>query len=172
VTGSTSRLAVAVGVCLVLFALPGCAADAAPGREPSGSDVSDAAARVDEWARTQFPQVYAGLETRAARVLVYRKPSPEFDAGLRALDLPAPAVPRDAPYAAPELEALATRIVGDIEYWRGQGIEIASVGARHDGSAVEVGSPQADQLAPRLTARYGPTPPAVVEQVGPIRPAN
>lgn len=170
------RLTAAAGVCVLGIAVPACGSAAAnpppPPATTQASDASEAAAQVERWARERFPQLYAGLETQDGKVLVYRKPSAEFDEGLRGLQLPAPAVPLDAPYSSPELEALASRIVADIPYWRAQGIEIMSVGARHDGTAVEVGSPQAQRLAPLLPGRYGTTPPAVAEDVGPVAPAR
>lgn len=121
---------------------------------------------MDSWARERFPQLYAGIETRDGQVLVYRMPSPAFDAALR--ELAVPAVPMDAPYAAPTLDALADRVVADIPYWERQGIDVTSVGARHDGTAVDVGTTQPQRLAPLLASRYGSAPPALAEPVGPI----
>ncbi|MGD9527179.1 hypothetical protein [Pseudonocardia sp.] len=160
----------AVAACLVLAAVPSCASAGAtqpPPAAPAGA-AADAAGEVDRWARERFPQLYAGVATEDARVLVYRKPSAEFDAALRELRLPAPTVPLDAPYSAPELEALASRVVADIPYWREQGIDVMSVGARYDGTAVDVGTPQPERLAPLLPGRYGTTPPAQAEAIGPI----
>lgn len=162
------------GACLALASLTGCAAAvpppaaAAEGRIDMGEDAS----RVDQWARERFPEVYAGIETSDAGLIVFRKPSAAFDEGLRTLGVSTPVVLRDAPYANAELATLAERVLADVDYWAGQGIEITSVGARADGTAVDVGSPQADRLTPRLAGRYGTTPPAIAEPVGPIVPAN
>ncbi|MGE3285751.1 MAG: hypothetical protein AB7J32_06555 [Pseudonocardia sp.] len=162
----------AVAACLVLAAVPSCASAAGPPAPaaPAAPAASDAASEVDRWAHERFPQVYAGVQTEDTRVLVYRKPSAEFDAALRELQLAVPAAALDAPYSAPELAALASRVVADIPYWRTQGIDVVSVGARHDGTAVDVGTPQPGQLAPLLPGRYGTAPPARAEPLGPLAP--
>lgn len=173
------RLGVAAGTCVLAMAVPACGAAAAgppPAREPISTvqegDVSDAATTVDQWARERFPGNYAGIEIEDSRVEVYRTPSAAFDDGLRRLDLRAEAVPRDAPYSARELQALADRVTSDIGYWQGRGIEISSVGARQDGTAVEVGTPEPEKLGPLLAGRYGSAPPAVAVAVGRIEPAR
>lgn len=160
----------AVAACLLLAAVPSCGTASAaqpPAASPAGA-TEDTADQVDRWARERFPQVYAGLQKHEGRVLVYRKPSPEFDAGLRELRPPAPVETIDAPYSAQELEAVSSRVVADIPYWRGQGIDVMSVGSRFDGTAVDVGTPQPQQLEPLLPGRYGTTPPVHAEPLGPV----
>ena len=62
------------------------------------------------------------------------------------------------------------RIVGDREYWAGQGLAISSVNARQDGTTVEVGSADSARAGQLLADRYGPVPPVTVIQMGPIAP--
>lgn len=133
--------------------------------------MNDAAAKVDQLGRERFAAQYAGLEIGADQLIVFRKPSAAFDDAVRAQKLDVPVDLRDAPYSAAELQALADRVAADVDYWQGRGIEISSIGARQDGTAVEVGTPQPDKLAPLLPGRYGATPPAVAVQIGPIAPA-
>lgn len=165
--------------CALALAVPtgglGSTADASPVPGTTAQvrgDVSEDADRVDRWARDRFPGHYAGLDTTDGRITVFRVPSAEFDDGLRGMALSTETVVRDAPFSNRDLEALASRVVADIGYWKGEGIEVMAVGARHDGTAVAVGSPQAGRLAPLLPGRYGTAPPAVAEQLGPVAPAS
>jgi hypothetical protein len=171
------RLGLAAAACAVLMTVPGGAvAHASPAPEPSPAAqqtaAEDAAMQVDRMGRERFPDVYAGVELREQRVLIFRLPSAPFDQAVRELQLPAEHELHDAPYSARVLEELAQRVVADIEFWKGQGIQIMSVGSRPDGTAVEVGTPQAAQLAPQLPGRYGTNPPALAEPIGPVAPAN
>lgn len=174
-----TRLSAVTGACVLALVVPvaGIATAApepvaAPAAAQMRSDVNEDAGRVEQWAHERFPDLYAGLATFDTKLLVFRKPSAEFDTELGRLELSTPVELRDAPYSNRELEVLANRVVGDIGYWQTQGVEIMSVGARNDGTAVEVGTPQADKLGPLLPGRYGVTPPAVAESVGPVAPAG
>jgi len=157
------------------LAVAGCGTDPAPGEQApmpavQAGAVNDAATVVDRLGRERFPEHYAGIEITDGRVLVYRTPSPAFDDAVRSKNLNVPVDLRDAPHSARELQALADRIATDLGYWRGEGFEIFSIGARYDGTAVEVGALRPEQLAPRLVERYGPTPPMVAVATGPIVP--
>lgn len=172
--GTSRRLGVAAGAVVVTIAMQACGSGAgSSAQEPvpavPEADVHDAAGKVEQLGRERFPERYAGLEISDGRIVVYRKPSAEFDAALGGLGA---VEPRDAPYSAEELQTLADRIAADIGYWQDRGIEISSVGARQDGTAVEVGTPQPAELSPLLPARYGSNPPAVATAVGPIVPAG
>jgi len=134
--------------------------------------VSILATRVDQLGREQFAAQYAGVELSDGGVVVYRKPSAEFDQAVHGLNLPGAVELRDAPYAAGELEALAERIARDIPYWQGRGLTISSVGPLQDGTAVEVGTPEPEKLAPLLPERYGAAPPIRVVSMGPVVPAG
>ncbi|MGH3751400.1 MAG: hypothetical protein ACRDRP_01680 [Pseudonocardiaceae bacterium] len=116
----------------------------------------------------RFPAHYAGLELLAGQVVVYRKASTDFDQALQGLRLPVEVVVRDAPYSAAELQALVERIQGDFAYWQGLGVPISTVGARHDGTAVAVGTEHPDQASRLLAQRYGAVPPVVVARIGPL----
>jgi len=176
VSRRTTQLATLAGALLLALAapLPGVALAATATSPAAGlrSDVSEDASRVDSWGRARFPEFYAGVQTYDAKLVVFRRPSAAFDDELRGLELSSPTEPHDAPHSSQELEALAERVVADIGYWRDQGIEVLSVGARPNGSAVEVSSPQADRLAPLLPGRYGTVPPAVAEPVSPPPPSG
>ncbi len=76
----------------------------------------------------------------------------------------------DAPYSAAELQTLVDRIAGDFDYWRGIGVPITTVGARQDGSAVEVGTayPDLDRVSRLVAQRYGAVPPIVVVRRDPV----
>lgn len=170
------RLGLAAATCALLVTLPGAPvayASPVPAPVPANqeSEVDEAAMRVDRMGRERFPDVYAGVELRESRLVAFRVPSPAFDQAVRDLRLSVETELVDAPYSAQALEGLASRVVADIGYWKSQGIEVMSVGARPDGTAVEVGTPQADRLAPLLPGRYGTTPPAVAEPIGPAAPA-
>jgi hypothetical protein len=172
-----TRLGLAAAACAVLLAVPGGAvahANPAPGPfpTPQETEAEDAATRVDRMGRERFPDVYAGVELREQRVVIFRMPSAPFDQAVQELRLPVETESHDAPYSARTLEGLAQRVVADIEFWKGQGIQIMSVGSRPDGTAVEVGTPQAAQLGPQLPGRYGTNPPALAEPIGPVAPAG
>ncbi|MGQ0572636.1 MAG: hypothetical protein ACT4RN_00350 [Pseudonocardia sp.] len=166
-------LALTVAIAVPSVALASSAPLPAAQKNPAvqENDVDDAALQVDRMGRERFPDVYAGVELRERRIVVFRVPSPAFDDELRRLDLRVPAELVDAPYSGRALESLAARVVADIGFWKAQGIEIMSVGARPDGTAVQVGTPQAPRLAPLLPGRYGTDPPAVAEQIGPVTAA-
>jgi hypothetical protein len=123
---------------------------------------------VDQLGRERFPAHYAGLELLAGQVVVYRKASTDFDQALRALHLPVQVVARDALYSAAELQLLVERIRGDSAYWQGVGVPINTVGPRHDGTAVEVGTEDPDQASRLLSERYGAVPPVVVIRARPV----
>ena len=145
--------------------------EAGPGR--SSMSLDEQAALVDQLARGRFPDLYAGLDVNDGRVAVYRTMGDgwrAFDDAVRGLGLADPVAIREAPYSAVELDRLVGRIVGDREYWAGQGLAISSVNARQDGTTVEVGSADSARAGQLLADRYGPVPPVAVIQMGPITP--
>ncbi|MGH3897042.1 MAG: hypothetical protein ACRDTA_02075 [Pseudonocardiaceae bacterium] len=129
--------------------------------------MSKSAGQVEQLGE-RFPAHYAGLELVAGQIVIYRKPSTDFDQALQGLHLPVEVVVRDAPYSAAELQPLVERIQGDFDYWRGLGVPIITVGARHDGTAVEVGTERPDQASRLLPQRYGAVPPVVAVRTGPV----
>lgn len=162
-------------VLVVAIPAQGCATGTSAGSPPSPepttesheSAVSTSAGQVQQLGE-RFPAHYAGLELVAGQIVVYRKPSTDFDQALQDLHLSAEVVVRDAPYSAAELQPLVERIQGDFAYWRGLGVPISTVGARHDGTAVEVGTERPDQASRLFSQRYGTVPPAVAVRMGPV----
>ena len=138
------------------------------GREPAGGDVNDLAERVERVALQRFPDRYAGLEISGDRLVLYRKPSPQLDAAVRALSGEARLVLRDAPYSARELQRVRDDVLADADHWRRRGIVISSVAVKHDGTAVEVGTANVERARRELSQRYGATAPLEVVAAGPI----
>jgi hypothetical protein len=133
----------------------------------------DLATKVTQAGEGQFAAVYAGLELTPdqLRLIVYRKPSAEFDAYLRTAAGDGCLMVRDAPHSQAELLALVHRISDDFGYWRKRGIAINSVGPNHDGTGVEVGTQNITAAQVELPMRYGMAVPIKVVEQGPIVPA-
>jgi hypothetical protein len=128
--------------------------------------------KVQADGERRFAAVFAGVEVvpEQVRMIVYRKPSAEFDAYLRAEAGEECVIVRDAAHTQAELAALADRISADMAYWRGRGIAINTVGPKHDGSGVEVGTQNVIAAEVELPRRYGTAVPINVVDQGPIRP--
>ena len=173
--GGAGRRGLEISALALAIAIQACGTGASSGSprfpepttESHEGDVSKSAGLVERLGE-RFPAHYAGLELLAGQVVVYRKASTDFDQALRGLHLPVEVVVRDAPYAAAELQPLAERIQGDSAYWRGLGVPISTVGALHDGTAVEVGTERPDQASRLFPQRYGTIPPVVVVRMGPM----
>lgn len=134
----------------------------------TGEPVDDLAERVEQLARGQYPDHYAGVEVSEGGVVLYRKPSPELDEAVRDLDDEGVVVFRDAPYSCRELERLRDEIVDDAEHGRLDDVEVSSVAVKHDGTAVEVGVVDIDKARRELTRRFGTSAPLQVVRSGPI----
>jgi hypothetical protein len=129
-------------------------------------------ARIDQEGRSRFAESFAGLEVdqEQVRAYVYRVPSATFDDFIRDSAEDVCIVVRDAAHAATELTYWHDRVVADLGYWKHEGIHIATIGALHDGSGVEVGTPDLDRARPALSARYGPEAPLIFRSQGPVQP--
>ena len=77
---------------------------------------------------------------------------------------------RDAAHAATELAAWQDRLVADLQTWTGQGLQIFTVGTRHDGAGVEVGVQDVTQAKDQLLSRSGRSAPLIFVEQGPVRP--
>jgi hypothetical protein len=137
-------------------------------------ELDAAMARIDRAGREQHPGSYAGLEVDQAyvRAIVYRVPSAAFDDAIRYAAEDACVVVRDAPHALTELTAWHDRLVADLPYWTGRGVRITSVGARHDGVGVEVGTQDLSQARVEFPGVYGPSAPLVLVESGPVTPLS
>jgi hypothetical protein len=155
-----------------------------------------AIARIEEAGRARFGATFAGVELDepGLRAIVYRVPPSAASAGAHpsggglgpaASDGGGPAdvddmvreaaagvcvVVRDAPHGADELSALHRRITADLPFWQQRGLRISTVGARHDGAGVEVGTQDPARARTELPARYGADAPIIVVEEGPVFP--
>jgi hypothetical protein len=158
----------------------GCAVARAPHRVLMGDTpmlvtppaLDAAMARIDAGGRADHAGSYAGLEVdqEQVRAIVYRVPSATFDDFVRRSAEDACIVVRDAAHGLTELTAWHDRLVGDLATWTGEGLPISSVGARHDGAGVEVGTSDVVRAREALLARYGEAAPLIFVEQGPVTP--
>jgi hypothetical protein len=128
--------------------------------------------RIDQAGRAEFRQSYAGLEVdqEHVRAIVYRVPSTPFDDFIRKAAEDMCVNVRDAVHSTADLAVWHDRVLADLPYWSHEGIGIVSVGARHDGSGVEIGVRDAQKARPPLVARYGARAPLIIVSADPVRP--
>ncbi|MCA2213790.1 hypothetical protein [Jidongwangia harbinensis] len=133
-----------------------------------------AMARIEEGGRADFADSYAGLEVNQehVRAVVYRVPSAAFDDFIRRAAEDTCVLVRDAAHARAELVGWQERVAADLDAWAGAGVPIATVGARHDGAGVEVGTPDVSRTRRALTARYGRTAPLIFVEQGAVTPLS
>ncbi|GID96833.1 hypothetical protein ACFQFC_26745 [Amorphoplanes digitatis] len=131
-----------------------------------------AIARIDAGGRADHAASYAGLEVdqQHVRAIVYRVPSAEFDDFIRFSAENTCVVVRDAVHSLTELTAWHDRIVADLAAWTAAGVHISSVVARHDGTAVEIGTPDVDLARIELPRGYGRAAPLTFVEQGPVLP--
>ncbi|MBO3740710.1 hypothetical protein [Actinoplanes flavus] len=128
--------------------------------------------RIDRGGRERFADSFAGLEVDQLRVraIVYRVPSEVFDDFIRESAEDTCVVVRDAAHAVAELTRWHDRVVADLPYWDSRGIRIVTVGSRHDGVGVEIGTRDIDRIRREFPDRYGADAPLVFVEEGPVRP--
>jgi hypothetical protein len=133
-----------------------------------------AIARIDEGGRGDFKDSYAGLEVDQQRVraVVYRVPSAGFDDFIRQAAGNACIWVRDAAHSVADLGVWHDRVLADLGFWTARGIRIATIGARHDGAGVEIGTQDLDRARLELPARYGSRAPLVFIEEGPVVPLS
>lgn len=136
------------------------------------ADLDAVMGQIEHEGRARFAESYAGLEVvpEQVRTIVYRVPSAPFDVFVREVAGDTCVVVRDAAYSAVQLAALADRISADLDYWRERDVRINTVGPRHDGSAVQVGTEDVARARVELPKRYGVRPPVVVVEEAPVVP--
>lgn len=116
-----------------------------------------AANTVQPVLETTFAATFAGLELRhdVPVMVVYRKPDPRLDAEMARLAPGVRAEFRDAKYTLTEMKAAGTRVMDDLEYWKGRGAHVNAVGPETDGSGVRVYThDEPRDLATLLRERY------------------
>jgi hypothetical protein len=168
----------------LVMTAPGCGEDSgdetgrrtAPtgGWRTAGCEFSRPMERIDRGGRERFATSFAGLEVDQIRVraIVYRVPSDAFDDFIRANAEDSCIVVRDAAHAMAELTGWHDRVVADLPYWDAQGLRITTVGSRHDGVGVEIGTRDLEATRSGLLARYGDDAPLVFVEEGPVRPLS
>jgi hypothetical protein len=129
-------------------------------------------ARIDRAGRGDFTTSYAGVEVdqQQVRAVVYRVPSAAFDDFVRQQADNACVIVRDAAHSAGDLAVWHDRVLADLPFWTSRGIRIVTIGARHDGAGVEVGTRDLERARMELPARYGARAPLIFVAEGPITP--
>jgi hypothetical protein len=152
-----------------LVRLPHQAAGGVPGTPPR---LEAAMARIDRGGRREFAASFAGIEVdeRRGRAIVYRVPSAAFDDFIREAAEDACVVVRDAAHSGEALTEWHDRVLADLGFWTHQGVQIVSIGARHDGSGVEVGVRDVPRARRELLGRYGQDAPLLFVEQEPVRP--
>ena len=138
------------------------------------AELSAAMDRIDRGGRADFADSYAGVEVdqQEVRAVVYRVPSAPFDDFIRRAAEDVCIVVRDAAHSAVDLAFWHDRVLADLPFWTHRGIRIVSIGARHDGAGVEIGTRDLDHARLELPARYGSRAPFVFVEEGPILPLD
>jgi hypothetical protein len=136
--------------------------------------LSAAMERIEQGGRLRFPESFAGIEVDQARVraIVYRVPaaSTEFDDFIRHAAENNCVVVRDAAHAVAELGAWHDRVVADLSFWTVRGVRIVTVGSRHDGAGVEIGTQDLERARGEMTAHYGAEAPLIFVEQAPATP--
>ncbi|WIM96016.1 hypothetical protein ACTOB_008169 [Actinoplanes oblitus] len=130
--------------------------------------------RIEQGGRTRFRDSYAGIEVDQLRVraIVYRVPAgaAEFDDFIRHAAEHSCVVVRDAAHAVAELADWHDRVVADLAFWTARGVRIVTVGSRHDGAGVEIGTRDVDRARRELPAHYGAQAPLMFVEEAPVTP--
>ncbi|MGK5679358.1 hypothetical protein [Actinoplanes sp. URMC 104] len=136
------------------------------------ADLEAAMNRIEQGGRTEFPDSYAGLEVdqENAHAVVHRVPSAAFDDFIRRAAENTCIVVRDAAHTAADLAVWHDRVLADLDYWSHNGVRIVSVGARHDGAGVEIGTQDLARARAELPVRYGPEAPLLFVEEAPVSP--
>ncbi len=131
-------------------------------------------AQIDETGRREYATSFAGLEVDQSevRAIVYRVPSAAFDDFIRRSAEDVCVVVRDAVNSAAELAYWHDRVLADLPYWTDKGVRIVTIGARHDGTGVEIGTRDIVRARAELPAHYGQRAPLIFLEEGPVRPLS
>ena len=134
-------------------------------------EMSNALSRIHQAGESTFQDVFAGVEVIPEKgyAIVYRVPSPEFDAFIREAAGAQCVLVRDAAFANARLRTLQDRITRDTAFWRQRGITINTTGTNHDGSGVVVGTLDVAKARAELPKHYGTEIPIIItEEAAPI----
>lgn len=138
------------------------------------AQLSAAMERIEQGGRLRFPDTFAGIEVdqRRVRAIVYRVPtaSSEFDDFIRETAKTNCFVVRNAAHAVAELGVWHDRVVADLAYWTVRGVRIVTVGSRHDGAGLEIGTRDVAKARDEMPAHYGGDAPLIFVEQGPATP--
>ncbi|BCY15076.1 hypothetical protein [Actinoplanes sp. L3-i22] len=136
--------------------------------------LSAAMERIEQAGRLRFAATFAGLEVDQQRVraIVYRVPakSTEFDDFIRETADDNCIVVRNAAHGVAELGLWHDRVVADLAYWTVRGVRIVTVGSRHDGAGLEIGTRDVAKARHEMPAHYGAGAPLIFVEQGPATP--
>jgi hypothetical protein len=118
--------------------------------------LDEAAKAIENRCRADFPESFTSLsvDRSGGGILVWRGDDTRIDEAVRR-DFPdVPVTFRRGGHDQHTLERILDRVERDREYWRGQGVDIATLGLL-DGRGVTIGTPQAATAAHAIEERYG-----------------
>jgi hypothetical protein len=129
---------------------------AVPSAWPNQDELNQIAMAVGHLGAGEFAEIYAGLsiDVQDDRVDVWARDSAEFEAAIEAMPWSHRVRLHPAGHAAIDLEPTFQQILRDQDYWRQQGLPVVQSGVRHDGSCVEVGTPEPEQAERAFAQRY------------------
>ncbi len=160
----------------LLQAAPACPADVGDGPTPplrtnpdpaaSGfpinhGELSDIGEAVRQLAESRYKSVYAGLaiNTDADVVDVWSKKSAGFTAEINAQPWANRVRMHEAPYSNADLEPTFFRIIfDDQDYWKDRGPPVMSAAIRHEGTYIEIGTPDPARAELEFPQRYPGAP--------------
>jgi len=144
----------------------GCAAPRRP------AELYSVINKIEAAGKGAFAGSFAGVEIdqERAQAIVYRVPSATFDEFVRRAAVDACVVVRAADHSMKDLAVWHDRVLADLPYWTHRGVRIVSIGARHDGTGVEIGVRDAVRARRELRARYGDRAPLIFRPADPVRP--
>jgi hypothetical protein len=123
-------------------------------------ELSRLADEIHRVGQEDFPEVYAGviMDTDIDRLLVWRKPSVEFDAILAASQDREKIVTLCARYSYEQLLGAVSQLTADYEYWKAQGLTLHQFGPDYKQNCVLVSTEDPGRAKVKLTARYPDLP--------------
>ncbi|MER7460400.1 hypothetical protein [Micromonospora sp. NPDC126480] len=127
---------------------------------PNQGELEQIAAEVSKLGQGELASLYAGvaIDVQDDRVDVWAKDPTRFEAAIDAMPWRQRIRLHPAAHAAAELEPTFQRILQDQDHWRTQGLPVVQSGVRHDGSCIEVGTPDPQRAEREFRQRYPGVP--------------
>lgn len=163
------RVMLHAALCVSVATATGCGADidrspvqswggeeqAKLGANPQ-AELTGTALAVMRFGNEHYPQHFTGVALgQGSKILVYRTPTRDLDQALIERFPRAELVFLDREYTARQLEDAVQSVLADLDYWRGHGIQIASVGPSSSFDGVVVQTSQAGSVEDAFRQRYG-----------------